>query len=232
MIKAEDDARNARKGIWNDYDPARVEKELAESTAKLESVNLAASKPKFFDIEVVDVEPTTGVLSFHLLDSTTTQNFAQFKQAFQQFHSQMPSASQSSSNDLPFNLVKPPKKNDLVSAKFSENGKFYRAKVINFDKSTGKYEVKHLDFGNIDKVPLSSLRSLPEKFGFSQYPVFAHTTTLQNLRLPPSKPTDYLTDSIYALEDLVYDKKLVISALPGESEAEYEGVLYRQLNKV
>ena len=159
-------------------------------------------------------------------DSTTTQNFAQFKQAFQQFHSQMPSASQSSSNDLPFNLVKPPKKNDLVSAKFSENGKFYRAKVINFDKSTGKYEVKHLDFGNIDKVPLSSLRSLPEKFGFSQYPVFAHTTTLQNLRLPPSKPTDYLTDSIYALEDLVYDKKLVISALPGESEAEYEGVLY------
>lgn len=226
LIKAEDDARNARKGIWNDYDPARVEKELAESTAKLESVNLAASKPKFFDIEVVDVEPTTGVLSFHLLDSTTTQNFAQFKQAFQQFHSQMPSASQSSSNDLPFNLVKPPKKNDLVSAKFSENGKFYRAKVINFDKSTGKYEVKHLDFGNIDKVPLSSLRSLPEKFGFSQYPVFAHTTTLQNLRLPPSKPTDYLTDSIYALEDLVYDKKLVISALPGESEAEYEGVLY------
>ena len=137
----------------------------------MESVNLAASKPKFFDIEVVDVEPTTGVLSFHLLDSATTQNFAQFKQAFQQFHSQMPSASQSSSNDLPFNLVKPPKKNDLVSAKFSENGKFYRAKVINFDKSTGKYEVKHLDFGNIDKVPLSSLRSLPEKFGFSQYPV-------------------------------------------------------------
>ena len=46
------------------------------------------------------------------------------------------------------------------------------------------------------------------------------------MRLPPSKPTDYLTDSIYALEDLVYDKKLVISALPGESEAEYEGVLY------
>ena len=63
---------------------------MAESTAKLESVNLAASKPKFFDIEVVDVEPTTGVLSFHLLDSATTQNFAQFKQAFQQFHSQMP----------------------------------------------------------------------------------------------------------------------------------------------
>ena len=45
------------------------------------------------------------------------------------------------------------------------------------------------------------------------------------MRLPPSKPTDYLTDAVYALEDLVYDRKLVISALPGVS-AEYEGILY------
>ncbi|KAL6449745.1 LOW QUALITY PROTEIN: Snd1 Staphylococcal nuclease domain-containing protein 1 [Candida maltosa Xu316] len=224
LIKAEEDARTAKKGIWANYDPAKVEKELAENTARLESVNLEAAKPKFFDIEIVDVEPTTGVLSFHLLDATTVKNFTQFKEAFQQFHSQVPSASQSST-DLPFNLVKPPKKNEIVSAKFSDNGKYYRAKVVNFEKFSNKYEVKHLDFGNVDKVPLSSLRVLPEKFNTTKIPIFAHTTTLQNIKLPPSKPTDYLTDAIYALEDLVYDKKLVISALPGIT-TEYEGVLY------
>ncbi|RCK66097.1 Nuclease domain-containing protein 1 [Candida viswanathii] len=224
LIKAEEDARNSKKGVWAGYDPAKVEKELAETTAKLQSASLDAAKPKFFDIEVVDIDPTTGVLSFHLLDVTTTQKFTQFKQAFQQFHAQQPSASQAST-DLPFKLTKGPRKNELVSAKFSENGKFYRARVINFDKSTGKYEVKHLDFGNVDKVALSSLRALPDKFNVAKYPVFAHTTTLQNVRLPPSKPTDYLTDAVYALEDLVYDRKLVISALPGAT-AEYEGVLY------
>ncbi|MCP8715867.1 MAG: thermonuclease family protein [Asgard group archaeon] len=224
LIKAEEDAREAKKGVWANYDPAKVEKELAETTARLESANLEAAKPKFFDIEVVDIDPSTGVLSFHLLDATTTQKFAQFKQAFQQFHSQTPSASQSSP-DLPVKLSKGPRKNEFVSAKFSDNGKFYRAKVINFDKSSGRYEVKHLDFGNVDKVPLSSLRVLPDRFNVTNFPVFAHTTTLQNLRLPPSKPTDYLTDAVYALEDLVYDRKLVISALPGVS-AEYEGVLY------
>ncbi|KAK6461206.1 staphylococcal nuclease domain-containing protein 1 [Scheffersomyces coipomensis] len=222
LIKAEEEAKSTKKGIWSNYDEA---KELALLENQVSQVKIDI-KPQFFDIEAVDIDKESGIISFHYLDTATVKKFSEFKTSFNQFHTQAPSASQSSI-DLPFNLTRVPKKNDLVSAKFSENGKYYRARVLSHDKSNGKFEVKHLDFGNIDKVSLSSLRILPQKFNLINYPVFSHTTTLQNIRLPPSKPTDYLTDAIYALEDLVFDKKLVISALPGNgTTSEYEGILY------
>lgn len=224
FYEAEDEAKGGKKGLWSNYDAAQEKAEEEEQLAKtLEKVAIE-SKPKFFDIEVTDVDPTSGVISFQNTSAATVAKFTQFKTDFNDFHAKAPSAT-SASVDLPFNLNKAPKKGELVSAKFSENGKFYRARVVNFDKASGKYEVKHLDFGNVDKVALSGLRALPIKFSLATYPAFASTTTLQNLRLPPSKPTDYFTDAIYALEDLTYDKKLVLSALPG-TKADYTGVLY------
>ncbi|KAK6457392.1 staphylococcal nuclease domain-containing protein 1 [Scheffersomyces xylosifermentans] len=225
LIKAEESAKASKKGIWSTYDEAKVQAELAQNTAALNQLNLENLKPKFFDIEVVDVD-STGVLTFHHLDATTVSKFSEFKKRFNDFHLKIPSAS-TASVDLPHNLTKAPKKNELVSARFSENNKYYRAKVLNFDKATNKYEVKHLDFGNVDKVALNALRVLPTQFNLQAYPSFAHTTTLQNIVLPPSKPTDYLTDALYALEDLTFDKKLVISALPSsDPSVEYEGILY------
>ena len=223
LSKAEDEAKNNKKGIWSDYDADKVAAELQANEAKIASMTLEAAKPKFYDIEVVDVDKT-GIISFHHLDSATESKFANFKTQFNQFHAQNTSAS-ANSIDLPFNLMKPPKKNEVVSAKLDDNGKYYRAKVVGYDKASNKYQVKHVDFGNYDNVPLSSLRALPAKFNLEKFPPFAHTTTLQNITLPPSKPTDYLTDAIYALEDLVFDKKLVIAAVPG-TVAQYEGILY------
>ncbi|KAK6198610.1 staphylococcal nuclease domain-containing protein 1 [Scheffersomyces amazonensis] len=222
LIKAEDSAKEAKKGIWANYDASA---EVAQAEAKLSALNVEI-KPKFFDIEVVDVDKESGVISFQYLDSETVKKFNEFKNSFNSFHAQAPSASEVSI-DLPFNLKRAPKKNDLVSAKFNENGKYYRAKVIGHDKISGKYEVKHLDFGNVDKVSIGSLRTLPAKYNLINYPQFAHTTVLQNISLPPSKPTDYLTDAIYALEDLTFDKKLVLSALPSSTFGiEYDGILY------
>ncbi|CAI5756243.1 unnamed protein product [Candida verbasci] len=224
LIKAEDAAKEQHKGIWKDYNEEEIKQQNNEN--KLNELNLGqeSQKPKFFDIEVVEINEF-GVISFHNLDSKIQESFRTFKTQFQQFHSQPPSAS--SKSDSPFNLTKPPKKNELVSAKFKEDGKYYRAKVLNYDKSTQKFEIKHVDFGNIDKVSLRELRSLPEKFNTVKIAPFAHTTILQSLKLPPSKPTDYLTDAIYALEDLLYDKKLVINALPSSKEGiEYESIIY------
>lgn len=218
LVKAEDAAKVAKKGVWSNYDAAKA----AVPTESLAKLNIDV-KPQFFDIEITDID-STGLISYHQLNASGT--FDGFKKQFAAFHNQLPSASQSST-DLPFNLQKAPKRGELVSAKFSENGKYYRARVVNFDKASNKYEVKHIDFGNIDKVSLGSLRTLPAKFNLTSYPAFAHNTRLQNIKLPPSTPTDYLSDAIYALEDLTFDKKLVISALPsGEAGVEFTGVLY------
>lgn len=230
FIKAEELAKSGKKGVWSNYDEGKVQAELAQTEGKLRAMTLEAAKPKFFDVEVVDID-NSGVISFHMLDAATLQKFASFKSQFATFHSQAPSAS-TTSVDLPYNLVKPPKKGELVSAKFSENSKYYRGRVISYDKTTGKYQVLHLDFGNIDKVPLSSLRSLPAKFNLTSYPSFAHTSTLQNVKLPPSSPTDYLTEALEVLDELTFEKKLVISALPSSGNVEYEGVFYDAKNSL
>lgn len=219
---AETAAKNAKRGVWANYDAAAEQAQLEQTQRSLAEMLVAAKTPKFFDVEVVDVDQQ-GVISFHMIDSATTAKFAQFKTDFNNFHQQHPSSLQSSVN-LPFQLTKGPKKGELVSAKF-ENGKYYRAKVLGFDRSTGKYSVKHIDFGNVDDVPLSLLRSLPPQFNTAAYPQFAHSAVLANVDLPPSKPTDYLTEALEALEDLCFDKKLVLGALPS-AVAEYEGTFY------
>lgn len=222
---AEDLAKSAHKGVWKDYDEASAQREADEASSRLAELNIEAAKPKFFDIEIVDIDKS-GILSYHLIDSETSAKFRKFKTEFNDFHLQNASAS-ANSVDLPINLTRGPKKNELVSAKFSENGKYYRAKVINFDRSTNEYEVKHVDFGNIDKVSLSSLRVLPKKFGLDVLKPFAHTTKLQNITLPPTQPNDYLSESIYLLEDLTFDKKLVLSGLPSATAGvDSDAILY------
>lgn len=223
FIKSEDAAKANKKGIWADYDETKVQRELDANNQKLAQLLVEAAKPKFFDIEVTDID-NNGVISFHQNDASSS--FAKFKLEFNTFHAQVVSSS-SASADLPHNLAKAPRKGELVSAKFSENGKYYRARVTNFDRSSNKFEVKHVDFGNLDKVGLSSLRVLPAKFSLAAQAPFAHTARLQHVKLPPNKPTDYLSEALYALEDLSMDKKLVISALPSSvAGVEYDVVLY------
>ncbi|CAK7901582.1 hypothetical protein CAAN1_11S03554 [[Candida] anglica] len=224
LTKAEDLAKSQHKGIWANYDASKVQAEISDANAKMAQLSVEASKPKFFDIEVTDIDDE-GIISFQLLDQANKSKLDLFKRQFAEFHAQIPSAS-NTSVDLPHNLNKAPKKNDLVSAKSADNGKYYRAKVASYDKATGKYEVKYIDFGNVDFVPLSQLRLLPAKFGLQSYAPFAHTCVLQNIRLPPTKPTDYLTEALYSLEDLCYDRKLVISALPHSGSIDYTAVLY------
>lgn len=221
---AEAAAKSAHKGIWKNYDAAAEQRAADAAGDRLQQLSLDAAKPKFFDIEIVDIDKSQ-VLSYHLIDAATAATFAQFKREFNAFHAQNASAS-TTSVDLPTSLTKPPKKNDYVSAKFDENGKYYRARVVNFDRALGKYDVKHVDFGNVDAVPLLSLRTLPKKFGVDVLKPFAHTCKLQNITLPPAQPNDYLGDALYLLEDLTFDKKLVLSGLPSASGVEYDAVLY------
>lgn len=225
FFAAEASAKEGHKGMWKDYDEAAAQQAADETSSRLQQLSLEAQKPKFFDIEIVDLNPS-GVLSFHLTDAATANSFKAFKDSFNQFHAQNASAS-AASVDLPVNLTKGPKKNELVAARFDENGKYYRARVVGFERVSNTYEVKHVDFGNVDKVPLLALRVLSQQFGVDVIKPFAHTCQLQNISLPPNQPRDYLTEAVYLLEDLTFDKKLVLSGLPSRTAGvEYDAILY------
>lgn len=214
LTKIQEEAKAAKRGIWKDY----VEP-VAAPVQQLS--NLSLQKPVFLDVEVSDVS-FNGVVSFHR--AIDAGKFDEFKKKFQEYHNNVPVAAQLVSLG-PVKLEKMPKSGDYVSAKFSDNGKYYRARVVSVDRASGKIEVQHLDFGNVDRVTLLSLRVLPSQFSLNTIPAFAHTTTLQNLLLPPQKPRDFLTDAVYVLDELTYEKKLVLSALPGTT-TEYESIVY------
>lgn len=230
LLAAEEAGKVARKGIWKNFNASEAQRDVDTAASQLAKTNLNA-KPQFFDIEIVDIDPS-GVLSYHITDKDISATFTKFKEEFKAFHLQNASAS-TTSVDLPVNLTAPPKKNELVSAKFSENGKYYRARVLNFDRSTQNFEVKHVDFGNIDRVPLSSLRVLPKKFGLDVLKPFAHTCKLQNISLPPTQPRDYLSEALEVLDELTYDNKLVLSGLPSSTPGvEFDALLYDEISLV
>lgn len=230
LLAAEEASKVARKGVWKNFDASAAQKDVDDAAAQLKNTNLNV-KPQFFDIEIVDIDDS-GVLSYHITSEAVKTSFAKFKDEFNAFHLQNASAS-TTSVDLPVNLAAAPKKNELVSAKFSENDKYYRARVLNFDRTTRQYEVKHVDFGNIDSVPLSSLRILPKKFGLDVLKPFAHTCKLQNITLPPTQPRDYLSEALEVLEDLTYDNKVVLSGLPSSAPGiEFDAILYDETSMV
>lgn len=230
LLAAEEAGKVARKGVWKHFNASEAQKDVDSTAEQLEKTNLNA-KPQFFDIEIVDID-ASGILSYHITRAEVSSSFAKFKEEFNTFHLQNASAS-TTSVDLPVNLTAAPKKNALVSAKFAENGKYYRARVLNFDRSTQQYEVKHVDFGNIDAVPLTSLRVLPKKFGLDVLKPFAHTCKLQNITLPPTQPRDYLSEALEVLEDLTYDNKVVLSGLPSATPGvEFDAILYDEISMV
>lgn len=221
FLEAEEVAKTNKKGLWANVDIG----EVSNMANELQQIKVQEIKPEFHDIEVTYIDPE-GIIYYQKLDSNTRNKFNSFKQEFDEFHQQIPSAT-ASSTDLPFNLVKPPKKNELVSVKLEDNGKYYRGKVLSFDKSTNLYEVKHLDYGNIDNVPLSSLRILPSFYGIHAIPVFCHSCKLTFVNLPPSKPVSYSTEALNLMDELTVDKTLVISSLPTKTpNVESEVILY------
>lgn len=216
FVKAEESAKASKKGLWS-------KDQVANVTSALKEVSI--TKPSFHDIEVTYID-SNGVIYYQQLDSATKNKFATFKQDFDDFHQQNPSAT-STSYDLPFNLTKPPKKNDLVSVKLEDNGKYYRGRILSFDKSSNLFEVRHLDYGNVDEVPLSSLRVLPTFFSIQTIPVFSHSCKLRFVKLPPTKPVNYLNDALDLLDELTFEKTLVINALPLTNDiAEFDVILY------
>lgn len=57
-----------------------------------------------------------------------------------------------------------PKTGDLVSAKFSGDGQWYRAKVVKASALKKEAYVKMIDFGDEETLPFAKLRPLDTKF--------------------------------------------------------------------
>lgn len=128
-----------------------------------------------------------------------------------------------------FPHVSSPKRNEVVAAKLKDNGKLYRAKLLEVRKAEKTVKVQHLDYGTIEVIPLSDIRVLPAEFSVSNYRPQAHIAQLSLVNMPPANQEDYYKEAIYFLEDTLLDSQVVACVTFNNpiSGVEYDVELYQ-----
>ncbi|GMM43831.1 hypothetical protein DAPK24_004060 [Pichia kluyveri] len=192
LQKAEADAKAKKIGLWENYDPS-VEENSAESLVN-QTENLKIER-KYLNAEICEVL-SNGLVAFQIIDSDKEK----LKPFMAKFHAASPK----------FATVSSVKRNEYVAAKLKENSKFYRAKVLDFNRADREVKVQHLDYGTIETIKLSDVRALPAEFSVSVYKPQAHIAQLSLINMPPRNQEDYFKEAIYYLEDTLLDKQVVV----------------------
>ncbi|PKY06323.1 transcription factor [Aspergillus campestris IBT 28561] len=198
---AEQRAKDARKGLWRDWDPSQEAAEAAEdetpaagSAAEAEPVQ---RRKDYRDVMVTYVDPTNAHIKIQQI-GTGTSALTELMSAFRSFHL-------TPSNATP--LPGPPKAGDFVAARFSEDGEWYRAKIRRNDRDNQTAEVVYVDFGNSESLPWSGLRPLTPAFSVQKLRPQASEAALSLVQFPVAP--DYLQDAVAFVEDQTCNRELV-----------------------
>ena len=217
LLAAEKKAKDARKGMWHDYDPSQevdagagAEDEEPHTngvangdTAPSQStVTQVPPSKDYRDVVVTHVDDSCR-LKLQQISSSTTGALSSLMTAFREFH-----LGSGNSGTLP-GPGGAPKAGDFVSAKFSEDGEWYRAKVRRNDREAKTAEVVYVDYGNSESLPWSQLRPLTQQFGTGALKTQAMDAALSFIQFP-SGSIEYMRDAQgWLLRRLVNDKQLV-----------------------
>lgn len=199
LLAAERKAKEARKGLWHDWDPSQ-DKDENEATETQDSNGDAAPITRakdYRDVVVTNVDET-GKLKLQVMGAGASALETMMTQ-FKSFHLNPSNAS---------SLPGPPKAGEYVAAKFTEDGQWYRARIRSNDRAAKEAEVVYIDYGNSEKIPWSRLRPLTQpQFSPQKLRGQAVDASLSLLQLPASK--DYLADAIDFIKSAILFRKLV-----------------------
>ncbi|KAK8049868.1 transcription factor [Apiospora phragmitis] len=172
---AEKRAKEARRGMWHDWDPSQEEDEEAEVQVVTagESATATDKKPADYREVVVTTIDGNGKLKIQEIGKGTSAG-------------------------------------DFVSAKFSVDGQWYRAKIRSNDRTAKVAEVVYIDYGNSEKISWSNLRPLNQpQFTTQKLKAQAVDAVLSYIQLPTAP--DYFRDAIDFIADVTDGKTLVAS---------------------
>lgn len=201
LFAAEKKAKEARNGMWHDYDPSQEEEnadEGAEENGTPEAEVTLDKKPADYrDVIITNIDGN-GRLKIQEIGKGTAA-LESLMSEFRKFHID-------SKNSKP--LADAPKTGEFVSAKFSADGQWYRARVRANDRTAKQAEVLYVDYGNSEKIAWSSLRSLDQtKFGVQKLKAQAIDASLSFVQLPTA--AHYFEDAIGLIYELTEGKRLV-----------------------
>lgn len=204
---AEQKAKDARKGIWHDYDPNRAEsanespRPSSPATGGAGATSSSApaeAKQDYRDVLITHVE-TTGALKMQVISPTTTTALTSLMNDFRAFH-----LSPAHATPLPA----APKAGELVAARFSEDGEWYRARVRRNDREARRADVVFIDYGNAESLPWSGLRPLSQpQFNLQALRAQAVDAQLSFCQLP--RAAGYLAEAVELVGKLTVNRQLV-----------------------
>ncbi|CAG8948976.1 hypothetical protein HYFRA_00002104 [Hymenoscyphus fraxineus] len=195
---AEKRAKEARKGLWVDWDPSfDVEEDDSAPTNGSNVESAPATREKDYrDIVVTNIDED-GKIKMQIIGTGTSALETMMSQ-FKSFH--MNSANKGG-------LSGPPKTGEYVAAKFSADGEWYRARIRANDRPAKEAEIVYVDYGNSEKKPWSTLRPLAAQFSPQKLRPQAVDAVLSLIQLPTNK--DYLEDAIGYISEATAGKELV-----------------------
>ncbi|KAI9802591.1 MAG: hypothetical protein M1833_001665 [Piccolia ochrophora] len=201
LFAAEQKAKEARRNIWQDWDPSQdVEDEADGAPAATNGANgeeTSDRKKDYRDVVITNIDENCKLKIQQV--GTGTSALTEMMNSFKSFHI-------NKSNDAP--LPGPPKAGDFVAAKFSEDGEWYRAKIRHNDRENKQAEVLYIDYGNSEKLPWSKLRPLSQpQFSTQRLKPQAADAVLSFLQFPTQ--ADYLADAASFIGQMTAEKQLV-----------------------
>ncbi|KAG5926598.1 hypothetical protein E4U42_003133 [Claviceps africana] len=201
LFAAENKAKDARKGLWHDYDPsqdqdAEEEEQTGQATAETE-VTLDKKPTDYRDVMITNIDGNGRIKIQEIGKGTAALETLMTE--FRKFHLDP-------KNNKP--LSDAPKTGDFVSAKFSYDGQWYRARVRANDRAAKVAEVQYVDYGNTEKIPWSNLRPLDQgRFGVQKLKAQAIDASLSFVQLPTG--ADYFQEAINVINDMTDGKRMV-----------------------
>ena len=224
LFQAEQKAKEARKNMWQDWDPSQDAEEeegaydeSATAAAGTNGVNGDANLPPrardYKDVTVTYIDPSSARVKLQVLGAGKA-NLDTLMKDFASFHLS-PGNSEK--------LANPPKTGDIVSAKFSADNVWYRARVRRNDRDNKSSEVVYIDYGNSETQPWSALRPLnTEKFGTQKLKPQAVDAVLSFIQFPTAP--EYLSESVAFLNEVAVDRDLVANV--DWTDARDNGLMY------
>jgi staphylococcal nuclease domain-containing protein 1 len=213
LFAAEEKAKAARKGIWQDYDPSQDEVEATPEGAPTNGQNGDAAverRKDYRDVVVTHVDDT-GRLKLQQI-GTGTAALTELMSAFRSFH-----LNPSNNAGLP----DAPKAGDFVAAKFTADDDWYRARIRRNDREAKKAEVVYVDYGNSELLPWSRLRPLSQaQFLPSKLRPQALDAQLSFIQLPGNP--EYLADAVNVIAQETAERQLVANV----DQVEKDGTLW------
>jgi staphylococcal nuclease domain-containing protein 1 len=199
LFAAESKAKEARKGLWHDWDPSQdAEEEGEEAPAGgPASAEVAERRKDYRDLMVTNVDESVKLKVQQVGPGTAA--LTELMESFRKFHL-------NNANNVP--LSGPPKAGDYVAARFTEDNEWYRARIRRNDREAKHADVVYVDYGNSERIPWTRLRPLTQpQFSVQSLKPQAVDAVLSFLQFPASP--EYLADAVRFVGERTFDRQLV-----------------------